>query len=132
MAKRKAPSGGEVFIVDNTDADWKVLRYLQDWTEYADKFDVATGYFEIGALLAMDGHWQKLDKLRILMGDQVSLRTRKALLEGITKAKQILDASIEREKGSPIFLTSTSTPATDPAPSATALAIFSVFPVWLS
>jgi hypothetical protein len=31
---------------------------------------VVTGYFEIGALLALDGQWQKLDKLRILMGDE--------------------------------------------------------------
>jgi len=69
-------SGGELFIVDNSDEAWKGLRYLQDWTEIASAFDIATGYFEIGALLALDGKWQKLDKIRILMGDEVSPRTR--------------------------------------------------------
>src|SRR5665647_1981005 len=68
-------SGGELFIVDNSDEAWKGLKYLQDWTEIASAFDIATGYFEIGALLALDGHWQKLDKIRILMGDEVSART---------------------------------------------------------
>ena len=32
------------------------------------------GYFEIGALLALDGKWQKLDKIRILMGAEVTHR----------------------------------------------------------
>src|SRR6266704_2038869 len=54
-------SGGELFIVDNSDESWKGLKYLQDWTEIATAFDIATGYFEIGALLALDGNWQKLD-----------------------------------------------------------------------
>lgn len=69
-------SGGELFIVDNSDEAWKSLRYLQDWTEIASAFDIATGYFEMGALLALDGKWQKLEKIRILMGDEVSQRTR--------------------------------------------------------
>jgi len=64
-----ARSGGELFIVDNSDTDWKGLRYLQDWTEIASGFDIATGFFEIGSLLALDGKWQKLDRIRILMGD---------------------------------------------------------------
>jgi len=55
-------AGGELFIVDNSDEAWKGLRYLQDWTEIASAFDIATGFFEIGALLALDGTWRKLDK----------------------------------------------------------------------
>ncbi len=97
-------SGSELFIVDNSNSDWKVREYLDQWTDVADRFDVATGYFEIGALLALDGQWQKLEKLRILMGDQVSKRTRKALLEGVEAAKKILDSSIEKEKESNDFL----------------------------
>ncbi|HDK16421.1 MAG TPA: helicase, partial [Nitrospirae bacterium] len=97
--------GSDLFIVDNSDNDWKVKNYLHDWTEIADKFDIATGYFEIGALLALDGQWQKLDKLRILMGDEVSGRTRNALVEGIKQAKEILDNSIEKEKENNDFLT---------------------------
>ena len=97
-------SGGDLFIVDNSDSDWKVKQYLHDWAELADRLDVATGYFEIGALLALDGQWQKLNKLRILMGDQVSMRTKKALLAGIEAAKTVLDQSIEREKETNDFL----------------------------
>jgi hypothetical protein len=77
-------TGGELFIVDNSDEAWKGLKYLQDWTEIASAFDIATGYFEIGALLALDGKWQKLDKIRILMGNEVSARTRKAILDALT------------------------------------------------
>ncbi len=93
--------GGELFIVDNSETDWKGLRYLQDWTEIASSFDIATGFFEIGSLLALDGKWQKLDNIRILMGDQATARTRQAILDGLRKhACQKLDASLEREKES--------------------------------
>jgi superfamily II DNA or RNA helicase len=104
MAQEARPQGGDLFIVDNSDKDWKVRRYLHDWTELAHSFDIATGYFEIGALIALDGQWQKLNAIRILMGDQVSSRTRKALLEGIKGIKAKLDESIEREKEKNDFL----------------------------
>jgi superfamily II DNA/RNA helicase len=90
--------GGDLFIVDNGDKDWKVIRYLHDWADLAHTFDIATGYFEIGSLLALDGQWQKLDKLRILMGDEVSKRTRKTLVDGTRRITTALDASIENEK----------------------------------
>jgi len=103
--KKEKKSGADLFIVDNSDAEWKVKQYLTEWTEIANKFDIATGYFEIGALLALDGQWQKLEKLRILMGDEVSMRTKTALLAGIEHAKKVLDNSIEAEKESNDFLT---------------------------
>lgn len=105
MKNEKKQIGSDLFIVDNSDSDWKVKNYLNEWTDLAHKFDIATGYFEIGSLLALDGQWQKLEKIRILMGDEVSKRTKKALLAGIETAKQILDASIEREKEKNDFLT---------------------------
>ena len=37
-------SGGELFIVDNSESDWKGLRYLEDWTEIASAFDIAILY----------------------------------------------------------------------------------------
>ena len=98
-------TAGELFIVDNSDEAWKGLRYLQDWTEIASAFDIAAGYFEIGALLALDGRWQKLQKIRILMGDEASARTRAAILEGLqAKMKDTLDASMEAEKDKNDFL----------------------------
>ncbi len=91
-------SGNDLFIVDNSDDDWKVLNYLAEWSEISSRFDIATGYFEIGALLALDGKWQKLEGIRILMGDEVTKRTHGALVEGLARINSQLDASIEREK----------------------------------
>lgn len=98
-------ASADLFVVDNSDSDWKVKNYLHEWTEIAKAFDIATGYFEIGALLALDGQWQKLEKLRILMGDEVTKRTKKALLAGVETVKGILDNSIEKEKEKNDFLT---------------------------
>lgn len=92
--------GGNLFIVDNSDETWKVRRYLHDWCEVAKSIDIATGYFEIGALLQLDGQWQKLDRIRILLGDQVTKRTRATLLLAQLQehTAQVLDASLEDEK----------------------------------
>ena len=68
--------GQDLFIIDNSDEQWKALRYLRDWCGISSAMDIATGYFEIGALLGLDGEWQQLDRIRILMGDEVSKRTR--------------------------------------------------------
>jgi hypothetical protein len=61
------PKARDLFIVDNSISGWTGLRYLEEWAGIAKGFDVATGYFEIGSLLALDGKWQGLDKIRILM-----------------------------------------------------------------
>lgn len=109
-------SGGELFIVDNSDEAWKGLRYLQDWTEIASAFDIATGYFEIGALLALDGKWQKLEKIRILMGDEVSQRTRQALLDGLrSRITKVLDTSAEETKETNDFLSCSSSASRVPS-----------------
>jgi hypothetical protein len=52
MPTKKSTTGSELFIVDNTDEDWKVLRYLHDWCQLSKSIDIATGYFEIGGRLA--------------------------------------------------------------------------------
>ena len=104
MSQEPRLQGGDIFIVDNSDQDWKVRRYLHDWAEVARSFDIATGYFEIGALLALDGQWQKLDSIRILMGDEVSKRTKKALFAGVESVRKKLDDSIEKEKEKNDFL----------------------------
>jgi superfamily II DNA or RNA helicase len=97
--------GRDLFIVDNSVSGWTGLRYLEEWSSIAKAFDIATGYFEIGALLALDGKWQPLDKIRILMGAETTHRTRKALLDAVrARALQILDGSIEADKGGNPFL----------------------------
>lgn len=97
--------GGDLFIVDNSDSEWKVRDYLREWTDISHSFDIATGYFEIGSLLALDGLWQRLERIRILMGDEVTRRTKKALIEGISAIARKLDSSVEREKEQNDFLT---------------------------
>ena len=56
MTDNPEKSGGYLFIVDNANNHWKVQRYLHDWCDIACALDIATGYFEIGALLALDAH----------------------------------------------------------------------------
>lgn len=96
--------GSEILIVDNSDDNWKALRYLEGWAEISKAFDIASAYFEIGALLALDGKWQELEKLRILMGEEVTLRTKRAFAEALSKKETILDDSLENEKEANDFL----------------------------
>jgi superfamily II DNA or RNA helicase len=97
--------GRDIFIVDNSVSGWTGLRYLEEWSGIAKAFDIATGYFEIGALLALDGKWQPLEKIRILMGAETTHRTRKSLLDAVrSRAVEILDGSIEADKQANPFL----------------------------
>ena len=105
MPNNSSPKGGDLFIVDNSSSDWTGLRYLKDWCALAERFDIATGFFEIGSLLELDGSWQELKKIRILMGDEVTHRTKKALLEAVrTRAERVLDDSLEADKEDNPFL----------------------------
>jgi hypothetical protein len=96
---------GPLFIVDNAPNGRSGIEYLRQWCDVARSFDIATGYFDIGALLALDGDWQKLEGMRILMGDQVATRTKKALLEAVRRqAIAHLDETIEGRKQHDPFL----------------------------
>ena len=101
---KPSPRGGDLFIVDNSDTDWKVRSYLSDWCELSSAIDIATGYFEIGALLALAEKWQSVDHIRILMGDEVSYRTKRAFAQGLQRIQGQLDQSIEGEKVQNDFL----------------------------
>ena len=105
MPKREnVRTGGELFIVDNSDDEWKALRYLRDWCDYARSIDVATAYFEIGSLIGLEGQWQKTDGMRVLMGDEVAARTRAAFENALKTRRDRLDESIELEKEKDDFL----------------------------
>jgi hypothetical protein len=98
-------TGGNFFIVDNSISGWTGLRYLRERCGIANGLDIATGFFEIGGLLELDGEWQKIQKIHVLMGDEVSRRSRQALLEAVRRRAQVnLDASIEEEKAENSFL----------------------------
>lgn len=98
-------TGHGLFIVDNSVTGWTGLRYLEEWTGIARAFDIATGFFEIGALLALDGKWQSLEKIRVLMGAETTRRTRKILLDSVrVQVAEALDQSIESSKQDNPFL----------------------------
>ena len=99
------PSGRSLFIVDNSVSGWTGLRYLKEWAGISRAFDIATGFFEIGALLELDGEWQRLERIRLLMGAETSRRTRRALLDSVCKrAVEALDLSLESDKHANPFL----------------------------
>ena len=96
--------GSELFIVDNSAEDWRALRYLHDWCQLSKQIDIAAGYFEIGSILALDREWQKVDKIRILFGDESSKRTKKAFENALNVVVNKLDQSLEAEKRKNHFL----------------------------
>lgn len=96
--------GSDLFIIDNSDNDWDVLRYLAGWCRLSRQLDVASAYFEIGSLLALDGQWQQVDKIRVLMGDEVSRKTKQAFAEALSDRLTKLDSSVEAEKIKDDFL----------------------------
>lgn len=81
----------EQFIVDNTDEDWKALQYVREWCDISSAIDIATGHFEIGAFLALDGAWQKVEKIRLMIGGETSRTTADAIAAA-------LDTSIDVER----------------------------------
>ncbi len=97
-------TGSELLIVDNSDERWKVSTYLKEWCEISKRFDIATGHLEIGGLLALADAWQKVDEIRILMGDTTTLRTKQAFAAALGKLQVILDGSLESEKQANHFL----------------------------
>ena len=53
---------GSTHLVDNTAEEWKALQYIRERCDISSAIDIATGHFEIGAFLALDGAWQKLER----------------------------------------------------------------------
>jgi hypothetical protein len=73
----------------------KLVDALKNLMAHSCRIDIATGTFEIGAFLALETHWQTMEKLRILMGDETTRRTRKEIISGL---KEGTNGSIEDEK----------------------------------
>lgn len=94
----------EIFIIDNGAPDRKVLHCFKEWCCASQSVDIATGFFEIGGLLALDGAWQTVPTIRILMGDEVSRRMKKAFEAGLADLSKRLERSIESEKAKDDFL----------------------------
>lgn len=71
-------------IIDNREPN-TVLESLKRLLPESKTLDVATGFFEIGSLLSLDGFWNSLEGIRIIMGDETQRRTRKELIENIKR-----------------------------------------------
>ncbi len=87
-------SGKIPTVVDNTD-NRTVLEVLVRILPETERLDVATGFFEVSSLLALDSAWRRIEQIRILMGDETSRQTRKVLLQALI---QKTDDSIESYK----------------------------------
>ncbi|CDK00598.1 putative Helicase domain protein [Microbacterium sp. C448] len=87
------------FIVDNTSEDWKALQYVREWCDLSEAIDIATGHFEIGAFLSLDGAWQKVDRIRLLIGGETSRTTADAIAAALDRS-----ITVERQNGD-AFLT---------------------------
>jgi superfamily II DNA or RNA helicase len=84
-------------IIDNRDKN-SVLEALKALLPGLEKLDVATGVFEIGSFLLLEELWQKLDRIRILMGDETTRSTKKAILEAaLTKSNESLEVQKESD-----------------------------------
>lgn len=66
---------------------------------------VASGYLDLGALLELDGAWQKAKSLRLLFGGETSMRSARAFAKGIDTLTAELDHSICVARRADPFLT---------------------------
>ena len=94
----------DLYIVDNSTSEQSVKKYLNEWCTISRQMDIATGYFEIGGLLELDGEWQNLEKIRIILGSELTKRTRNVLEETKNYFLAGIDNSIEDEKEKNEFL----------------------------
>ncbi len=61
------------------------------------RLDLATGYFEVGAMVDLDSHWQTLESIRVLMGDETSRTTRQALIQALQDRENGIEDAKERD-----------------------------------
>lgn len=93
-----------LYIVDNSTEQQSVKEYLIDWCKVSKQMDIATGYLEIGGLLALDTHWQKLDKIRIILGNEMTKRTRDVIDKVVEVLISRFNDSIDTEHEKNEFL----------------------------
>lgn len=86
--KRRTVQHNDLYIVDNSSEPQSVKHYLTEWCQISKQMDIATGYLEIGGLLELDGHWQKLEKIRIILGKEMTRRSKEVI---DTVVKDLLD-----------------------------------------
>ena len=90
-------------LIDNFPPN-TLLATLEELLLETTSWDIATGTFDIGSLLALGELWQPIKPVRILMGDETTRRTRKELLNATS---QQADDGIEIAKEEDDFPTMT-------------------------
>ena len=93
-----------LYIVDNSSENTSVRKYLAEWCSISKQMDIATGYFEIGGLLSLGSEWQKLDKIRIIIGNEVTKRTKEVIEAAANAIIKHFRDSVEREQDRNEFL----------------------------
>ncbi len=81
-------------IIDNRKSN-TVLEALKRLLPNLNKMDVATGVFEVGSMLQLEKSWESLEQIRILMGDETTKTTKKAISEAVQRSS---NDSIEAQK----------------------------------
>ena len=74
-------------IIDNRGEN-RLPGALQRLLPNLQRMDIATGVFEIGSFLLLEGLRQDLERIGILMGDETTRRTRRETVQAL-KRRQI-------------------------------------------
>ncbi len=93
-----------LYIADNSNDQQTVKTYLREWCSISKQMDIATGYLEVGGLLELDDCWQKLDKIRIILGNEVTKRTHDVLSAAVEAILSHLKTSMDSEQEKNEFL----------------------------
>lgn len=94
----------DLYVVDNSSDDRSVKKYLTEWCSVSKQMDIATGYFEIGGLLDLDQSWQKLDRIRIILGNEMTKRTKDVVDFVVNAILKRLKDSVDTEQEHNEFL----------------------------
>ncbi len=94
----------DLLIVDNNCEERTVKKYLKQWCPISRQMDIATGYLEIGGLLDLDGEWQKMEKIRIILGDEMTKRTQSVIEKVVDLMINRLRDSVDDEQEKNEFL----------------------------
>jgi len=71
-------------IIDNQ-GEITLRDAIAQIAQLTNNLDIATGFLELGSLLSLDGDWQKIGRIRILLGDAAGRKTRKELVEAFER-----------------------------------------------
>jgi superfamily II DNA or RNA helicase len=73
----------EHFIVDNKANSLTAGQFLTEWCKVASSLDIATGYFDTKAFDSLLPEWEALEKIRLLMGTEVTSGVKSVILAAV-------------------------------------------------